>query len=105
MPALITRRDDVLTCLYIITIANCGKPIKIGISTNPHSRLVQLQAYSPAKLAIATMRAFSRRSLARQAELLLHNRLKKYQIHGEWYDITAIDAWPFLQKILQRYKK
>ena len=61
--------------------ADCGGPIKIGVSACADSRLDQLQQYSPFPLRVlATMPGGFKK------ERQLHARFAAHRLHGEWFE-------------------
>lgn len=63
--------------------------VKIGVSSNPWWRLVDLQAGSALKLKIAHLFRFERRQDAFVWEDAAHQFFAEYWRHGEWFDFGA----------------
>lgn len=59
-----------------------GGPIKIGISTNPHKRLVALQIGSPVQLKLLAVMNTNHPG----TEHLLHRRFSHLRMAGEWFE-------------------
>lgn len=74
-----------------IYIIGCKKlrTIKIGISSNPKSRLASLQTNCPYKLELLFVS--EAKENARDIERDLHHRLSLYRLHGEWFSESAYD--------------
>lgn len=63
-----------------------GVPVKIGSSTWPRSRLAACQTGCPFELeCIGVFWG------GHKGEKLLHQRLRRYRMRGEWYDLSV--AW------------
>ena len=79
------------TCyLYVIESASTGSPLKIGISSNPESRLSELQTGNPYHMTIKVRQEFATRRDARKAEADLHTQCNQYRLQGEWFQKQAI---------------
>lgn len=74
------------TSLYFIRVAPDG-PIKIGLARNVQRRLEQLQIGNHAELFIFAEYVIPEH-LALELESLIHGRLRRARIHGEWFDPT-----------------
>lgn len=75
--------------LYLISEGPCG-PIKVGLSTNPRSRLLDLQIGNPRPLRILATYKMEREEVYR-AERFLHEELEVMfprRLVGEWFDIS-----------------
>lgn len=59
--------------------------VKIGIATDPLSRLRQIQTSNPRRIYLDKMYFFERRSVAEGIEALLHDRFKHRKARGEWF--------------------
>jgi hypothetical protein len=80
-----------MTYLYFIQ-GEQTRRIKVGISDKPLSRMRQLQAGSPDKLALLAVvkyGGYSARSRAESAEQQLHSEFKDSCVHGEWFNCTV----------------
>jgi hypothetical protein len=67
--------------LYFI---QCGEFTKIGIASDPYSRLVELQVGCPYKLELLSVKYPADAGLA---EELMHSRLDQYRVRGEWFKL------------------
>lgn len=66
--------------IYIIGMEN-SNAVKIGVASNPESRLRQLQSGNPYRLQlIQTFKATEAK------ERFLHARFREYKLIGEWFD-------------------
>lgn len=90
-----TQRDK-SGALYVVT--GDGKT-KIGISTDISTRIVSLQTGVPFLLSLAfTLEDRSiRRLLAIEQET--HRRLAARRLSGEWFNISAFDAFDMVKKV------
>jgi hypothetical protein len=61
---------------------------KIGISTNPESRLSDLQVANPVHLLIVATWKFENSEDARKAEDITKEKFKEDKHRGEWYKGT-----------------
>lgn len=85
--------------MYAVAYKKEG-PVKIGISSNPDSRLKQLQTGSPEKLVLLVLRDFREERIAKFAETQIHTLLK-YDGHttpsqNEWFSINTTWAHSIL---------
>ncbi len=81
--------------LYIIAKQDgdgVSAPIKVGISSNPQSRLDALQTGSSFKLAIAEAIELPCRELAQCLERGFHATQSDRRLQGEWFDIPPLEA-------------
>lgn len=72
--------------LYIISEGPSG-PIKIGRSVNPWARAHDLQCGNSRPIAVFLTWEMSRDEVV-EAELMLHDELKKFRMESEWFDLT-----------------
>jgi hypothetical protein len=72
--------------VYLITTLG-GFHTKIGISSNPHARLLTMQTGSPLKLYLCATFACPSRAIAEQVEREAHTELAEWRLHGEWFDL------------------
>ena len=80
--------------LYFITSPE-ARALKIGIATNPHKRMYDMQVANPTELILHVV---IRR--ASQYEKILHNILtaRGFHLRGEWFSIEALyPAWEMMQ--------
>lgn len=76
---------------YFLYAISDGDIVKVGYSSEVNTRLKTLQTGNPKKLKLVwsyycgqTVKDASRE------EYLLHKRLKKYHVRGEWFDIKCL---------------
>jgi hypothetical protein len=67
-------------------------PCKVGITSNPASRLKGLRTGHPYQLVIYELWDFEDRAFAVAAERMAHVALKDFRLSGEWFDIKPKDA-------------
>lgn len=80
-----TPPDDRTARSYVYFCqATHGGPIKIGIATNPTSRLRELQAASPYPLRMLAIIPGTHTQ-----ERRLHEHFSEWRLHGEWFDERA----------------
>jgi hypothetical protein len=80
-----SKKDD---CLYFIQSRATGY-IKIGRSKDPHKRLKALQTGSPNELRlVAYFQGLGWR------ERVLHERLARWRVQGEWFDPACVGSIP-----------
>ena len=78
------ERLDVKLSMQFIYLIQCGEYVKIGIATDPHKRIQELQIGNPQTLRLLHVLL----SLDAAAdERLLHSRLSDYYVRGEWYQL------------------
>ena len=61
--------------------AGDGGPVKIGFSSNVESRLASLRCASASEIVLLNTRPGSMK-----AERLLHSRLERHRLRGEWFE-------------------
>ena len=76
---------------YLYVIGSTEKPYKIGITNNPDRRLKNIQTGHPKKLKIHYKEEIPD-SQVRLLEQNIHRVIKRYQSHGEWFDIDLEQA-------------
>lgn len=84
--------------LYVIGPLIVPTPIKIGIAVDPYKRLRGLQCGSPVELVLHHVEEMG--EIAQRFEGALHRALRSKRCHGEWFDITALDAVGLIQHML-----
>lgn len=91
--------------LYFIRQVSTTK-YKVGWTTDPISRLSNLQTGNPDKLEIARLFAI-KNGRAVEAESHIHNQLKQIHRHiqGEWFDISANWMQIITHELKTRYNK
>lgn len=71
-------------------------PVKVGISTNPWSRVHEMQTGCPQKLAVVHTFKFTSRRAAMDYERSIHESWGYCRIQGEWFDISPGEALRFI---------
>lgn len=62
---------------------------KVGVSSNPRKRLIEMQIGSPSKLALSrSIACFN----AVSVEKIIHSKFAKYHSHGEWFRFNVNEA-------------
>lgn len=83
--------------LYLIGSED-GKPLKIGVSNDPKSRLLQLQGAHPFHLKLikkwATIYAF-------ELERLSHYELRNFRMKGEWFSCPHKEAIDVVEGVIK----
>jgi predicted GIY-YIG superfamily endonuclease len=80
---------------YVYVIGREQGPVKIGIASNPWSRLTELQTGCPFRLNLLHARRVSSRDIAIAYERNVHETYAECRLMGEWFKIdsdTATDA-------------
>ncbi len=73
--------------LYVMS---CGEHIKIGISQNPLKRQRALQTSSAKDVCLELVYRTTKGVTARYIEGLLHQKLRRYRVAGEWFKQDAL---------------
>ena len=81
--------------LYIIRMGGAG-PIKIGIATDPYSRMNELQTGNPQELQLIKVYDY-----CAMFEDKIHKELENYRMQGEWF---ANQALPVAVNIMNKYE-
>jgi len=68
-------------------LASSGNAFKIGISSNPASRMGDLQIGCP--LPVVLHRAYAGKAMG-SLESYLHQRFRDHRVHGEWFKIAVL---------------
>jgi hypothetical protein len=84
-------------------------PVKVGISSNPLSRMQSVQTGSPSRLVMVSRYCFWKRTHAHRVEQCFHRTCANYRLEGEWFDIVpdaavalmAANVTAFVQQVLQ----
>lgn len=83
-----------MTChLYIIAHVVCGKlakPVKVGITEKPQSRLNSLRTGNPCPLDFAFVFNLPDKPTARSLENAFHSMHALSRMSGEWFDLNPI---------------
>jgi hypothetical protein len=77
--------------VYAIQTEGGSRPVKIGISRDPSSRLRGLSGAQPFGIAIVHTSEV-KDGLARTIERAAHAILKEKRLSGEWFDVTPEEA-------------
>lgn len=75
-------------------------PCKIGISTSPEFRLMQLQGGNPRKLELVHQEPCETVTRARGVEKLMKDKFARERMEGEWYLIDYRTAVSAIQDVL-----
>lgn len=81
--------------LYAIATVHDGSlvaPVKIGISSQPQSRIRELQTGSAHRLAFALLIMLDDRAVARKVEQGCLQRLGEHALTGEWVNLPPLDV-------------
>ncbi len=78
-------------CRYVYVIGPEAGLQKIGIATDPRTRLAALQTASPARLKIHASVAVPF-GAAHDVERRAHHRLRAARASGEWFNVTSAEA-------------
>jgi hypothetical protein len=70
--------------IYVACDKETRQPVKIGISSNPNSRLAQLRTASSSPLSFAYIGALNSSGYA--IERAAHQMLARYRMNGEWFN-------------------
>lgn len=71
---------------------------KIGYSLEPRDRLIQAQVFSP--FGDYKIEGYYISSNAREMESFIHNKLSKFHVRGEWFNVKLDN----LRKLIKRNK-
>ena len=74
---------------YLYIIAGNTAPSKVGIANNPEHRLKALQTGNPTLLKIHLIIPCDN---VRALERILHKKLGRYRLKGEWFDLSPEQA-------------
>lgn len=85
--------------VYIIHWSFDG-PVKIGISSMLNQRLYDLQVASPYKLKVFKQFKTTSRQQSLIIENWAHERLKAFQMEGEWFSVTPEQAEQTIDTII-----
>lgn len=94
-----------LTFVYMVvteTPVGVRPHVKVGISSNPKSRLASLQTGSPYEITIAMLWAFNSRNDAASLEREFHIRNSSARLSGEWFDLPLTEAYESLSACFKR---
>lgn len=69
--------------------------IKIGYSNHPQKRLVSLQTANPHQLELKFSIKTRTKCQAKFVENYLHERLRRYRLNGEWFELGVTEKIVF----------
>lgn len=75
--------------VYAVNSPECPHLVKIGLSTNPESRLKQLQTGNPHRLELIWTFPCADMSAAEDA---FHRTFERFRKVGEWFDLAPNDS-------------
>lgn len=78
--------------MYLYAIGSPNGPIKIGVSSNPLKRHVQIQTACPFPVSLIHTELSRSKDEAFADERFLHDFLTDKHAHGEWFMISAQEA-------------
>lgn len=81
--------------VYVVgTIRNglMDRPVKVGITNSPNSRLKAIQTGSPDEVAFVWVFAMPNKQIARHIETCFHETQVKHRLRGEWFAIDPLIA-------------
>jgi hypothetical protein len=87
--------DDKTHYVYVIAKVEDEKltgPVKVGITSEPNSRLASIQTACPFRIRIAYVFEAPNREIARHIERGFHETQVKAHLHGEWFDYHPVQA-------------
>jgi T5orf172 domain len=89
---------------YVYVIAEEGNDslVKVGISKSATKRLTGLQTGNPRKLTILHVVSVASVSAAYALEMAVHDRLGKWRLNGEWFDLPYQSRFPACQRTARR---
>lgn len=73
---------------------------KVGVSSNPTTRLATMQTGSPERLNLVWTSPYMDAALARSVEADVHTGLEPWRVHGEWYDRGCHHCHDFIDDAL-----
>lgn len=84
---------------WVYVIGSDDGPMKIGIATDPQSRLVEIQVGHPFKLKVLHS---WRHEAAAKVELAAHKLLRGKRLQGEWFSVTQEEASAAVERAIKR---
>jgi len=66
-------------------IVEAGPFVKIGYTMNIDKRFESLQTACPYEVSMVCLFPYTTEELAREMELDLHRKFKKFRVRGEWF--------------------
>lgn len=86
---------DETNYVYIIATVRDGipcAPVKVGITKSVASRFSTLKTASAYPLDVYAALPFPSREDAQSLEAAFHKVMRRYRLHGEWFDMDPRDA-------------
>lgn len=80
-------------------------PFKVGISSNPKRRLVEMRSHSPHELELYVIWKYLTMFAAQKAEWEFQKKHKDARDHGEWFRMTREEITLSLDEIYDHYMK
>lgn len=65
---------------------------KIGVTSHPIARLNSIQAHNPFEVKYSWFHETEKRKDAMRLEAVLHAKLERWRIHGEWFRMRPSSA-------------
>jgi hypothetical protein len=81
--SFLEKRYKISDWLYVIHMKGTSF-YKIGVTRDVNKRLLQLQAGNPVRLSVVLR---TKCNNAKKTEVLVHSKLQKYSVHGEWFEV------------------
>lgn len=89
------KNKSTAVSVYVIAHRNddgWAPPCKIGIGSNPRSRVVNLQSGNPRPIRLYAEIALPERCHASDVERAVHHILRASRLSGEWFQVEPIVA-------------
>ncbi|GJE77224.1 GIY-YIG nuclease family protein [Methylorubrum suomiense] len=96
--------SELCTWIYVVADYTGGapkRPIKVGISDEPTSRLRTIQTGCPSPLIEVARFRFKTRKVAADVEGAFHKYNSGFRTSGEWFDIDPASAVHMIITIIQ----
>lgn len=74
---------------YFVYLVSDGKYIKIGMTGNIKTRMIELQVGNPSKLELISLIPAKNKTAAHKLEGSLHNIYSRFSKFGEWFDLLG----------------
>jgi hypothetical protein len=75
--------------VHVYVIGRPAGPVKVGVSVNPGSRVLELQTGCPFHLELLASFEFKDRLDAMREEAFFHECYEHVRLTGEWFDLEA----------------
>ena len=79
--------------MHYCYIVQAWKHVKIGYTRNLDDRIANIQTGNPYELILICKFVFATEEAAREYELSLQHRLRKYHVRGEWFEAGPVVAY------------